>query len=61
MQAAEGAVAQRECGKTSHGVITVSAEPSTQDIPSIGDQLAETFVAQSLDLPPKAAKVNCLC
>lgn len=39
------------------GVITVSAE-AEQEVSSIGDQLAETFIAQSLDLPPKAAKVN---
>ena len=43
--------------EASQGVITVSAEPKEQTIPSIGDQLAETFVAQSLDLPPKAAQV----
>lgn len=39
-------------------MITVSTEPAEQEMPSIGDQLAETFVAQSLDLPPKAAKVD---
>lgn len=54
---------QREVDKASKdskavkGVLTVSAK-TEQQLPSIGDQLAETFVAQSLDLPPKAAKVT---
>jgi len=38
-------------------MITVSAEAS-KEIPSIGDQLADNLIAQSLDLPPKAAKVR---
>ena len=37
-------------------MITVSAE-ANKETPSIGDQLAENLIAQSLDLPPKAAKV----
>lgn len=39
-------------------MITVSAKASDPSTQSVGDQLADTLVAQSLDLPPKAARVG---
>jgi hypothetical protein len=52
-------IAKQRSGATDslREIITVSAEAS-KEIPSIGDQLAENLIAQSLDLPPKAAKVR---
>jgi len=52
-------VAKQRSGATDslREMITVSAEAS-KETPSIGDQLAENLIAQSLDLPPKAAKVR---
>lgn len=50
-------IAKQRSGATDslREIITVSAEAS-KETPSIGDQLAENLIAQSLDLPPKAAK-----
>ena len=50
----------RSAANSDQGMTTVSAKVNDVELEtySIGGQLADNLIAQSLDLPPKAAKVK---